>query len=229
MQILSVAPDILILTETCDEVDLASFGYSSLCTARNCYQKYCSVIWSKYPILNAIQTYGTETAVCAVIDTPLGKVIVYGTIITYFGDTGPNRNSPYWYEHHKAISDHGDDWKRIFFDENVCRLPLIVAGDFNQPRDGSRYNRSKDGLNISMLDEQLKRNQLICLTTEDFGLTGKLDVDTVKGYVRSNIDHICVTTSAFSVESVGAWNHFTKDNVFMTDHNGVYADLVTFR
>lgn len=222
-QILLIATDIIILTETCDEVDLTLHGYSALCTSRNCYQKYCSVIWSKFPILNAIPTYDPETAACAVVDTPLGKFLIYGTIITYFGDKGPNKNSPYWYEHHKAIRDHGNDWERIC---SSHELPLIVAGDFNQPRDGSKYNRSKNGQNILMLDEELKRNRLTCLTSEDFELTGKLDIDPIKGYVRSNIDHICMTDDALSVLNVGAWNHFTENNIFMSDHNGVYVDLM---
>jgi endonuclease/exonuclease/phosphatase family metal-dependent hydrolase len=223
-KILSVAPDIVILTETCDEVDLTTYGYFSQWTERNRYQKYWSVIWSRYSMLRSIRTYDAETAVCAEIATPLGNVIVYGTIITFFGDKGPNGISPHWYEHHKAIKEHGDDWERIHYNE---KLPLIVAGDFNQPRDGSKFNRSKDGLNISMLDAELKRNHLKCLTIENFELTGKLDIDPVKGYVRSNIDHICVTDNFFSMETVGAWNHFTTEHVFMSDHNGVYVDLQT--
>ena len=129
-QILSVAPDILILTETCDEVDLAPFGYFSLCTEKNYYQKYCSVIWSKFPILTAIRTYDPETSACAVIDTPLGNLLVYGTIITYFGDKGPNRHSPYWYEHHKAIRDHGEDWERII-SAQVVRRGLVWTLTFS--------------------------------------------------------------------------------------------------
>lgn len=224
-QIRSIAPDILVLTETCDGVDLAPFGYTAALTERNKFQKYWSVIWSKYLSLKTIPTYDPETAVCAEIDTPLGRIIVYGTIITYFGDAGSDGKSPYWYEHHKAIGQHGDDWSKIFFEDYGCRLPLIVAGDYNQPRDGSKYNRSKDGLNIKLLDEQLERNQLACLTSEDFRLAGKLSVDPVKKFVRSNIDHICATRDAFRVCSIGAWDHFTKDIVFMSDHNGVYVDL----
>ncbi|KAF0221137.1 MAG: hypothetical protein FD174_635 [Geobacteraceae bacterium] len=76
-RIVSIDPDILVLTETCDSVDLAPYGYTAALTERNQYQKYCSVIWSKYPILKTIPTYDPETAVCAEIDTSLGKVIVY--------------------------------------------------------------------------------------------------------------------------------------------------------
>jgi len=227
-KIISVSADIIILTETCDEVNLLPYGYSySHFSESNSYHKYCSAIWSKYPIVRAIKTYDPETATCAEIASPLGKVIIYGTIITYFGDKGKDGTSPFWHEHHKAINDHGSDWKIIFSDENVCRLPLIVAGDFNQPRDGSKYNKSKDGQNISMLDEALMMNHLTCLTSEDFGLAGKLNADPKKGYIRSNIDHICMTTNAFSVDSVNAWNHFTEDNIYMSDHNGVYVDLST--
>jgi hypothetical protein len=223
-QILHISPDILVLTETCDQVDLTPYGYTPTQTERNSYAKYCSVIWTKFPIARSVPTYDPKTAVCAEISTPFGSVIVYGTIITYFGDTGPDGTSPYWHEHHKEIGAQGDDWNKIY--RNFYGyLPLLVAGDFNQPRDGSKYNRSKGGLNIKLLDEQLDRNGLECLTTEDFAVAGKVGIDPVKGYARNNIDHICATSGAFVVESVGAWDHFTKDNVFMSDHNGVYVDL----
>lgn len=76
-------PDIIVLTETDDDVDLSLYGYHSACSEKNDYGKYCSVIWSKYPFTEKYQTYETDTAVCAQVDTQLGPLIVYGTIITY--------------------------------------------------------------------------------------------------------------------------------------------------
>jgi len=227
-QIRNIAPDIIVLTETCDEVDLSPHGYLfSLPSERNKYQKYYSTIWSKYPILHKVMTYDPETAVCALIQTPLGKVIVYGTIITYFGDRGSDDSSPSpnWFEHHKAIEKHGDDWSKIYKDEYGSRFPLLVCGDFNQPRDGSKYNRSEGGLNISLLDEQLERNYLLCLTKEDFGETGKLHVDPKKNFIRNSIDHICMTKQSYTVNYVGAWDHFDASGKYLSDHNGVYIDL----
>jgi endonuclease/exonuclease/phosphatase family metal-dependent hydrolase len=101
-------------------------------------------------------------------------------------------------------------------------VPFIVAGDFNQTRGASLAYRSVKG--AELLDEQLKRNNLECLTEEDFGAEGKLSPDPRKSYCRQNIDHICVTKGTFRVEKVGAWDHFTAKRE-LSDHNGVFVDL----
>jgi endonuclease/exonuclease/phosphatase family metal-dependent hydrolase len=223
-QINRVDPDILVLTETCEKVDLAPYGYSSVSPQKkNQYGKFWSTIWSKYPIVKQIETYDTETAVCAEIDTPLGAIIVYGTILCYHGYKGPN-NSPVWFEHHKTIKEHSDDWFEIR-SKDIGQKPFVVCGDFNQTRDGSKAYCSKGGESISLLNEQLTRNNLTCLTEEDFGRTGKLNTDPKKGSLRNNIDHICMSHEAFTVREIGAWDHFTESEKYMTDHNGVYVDL----
>lgn len=219
-----IAPDILVLTETCKEVDLRDCGYEfSLTTMKNCHGKFYSTIWSKSPIKTEYRTFDAETAVCAEIETEIGSVIVYGTIITYHGDTGPDGKSKQWVEHYKAIEAQGNDWFRIL---QECRqkFPLVVAGDFNQTRDNSsRTYGTKFGREL--LGKELSRSGLSCLTTENFGMTGKLSIDPSKGWTRNNIDHICLTEGVFKVLNVGAWDHFSETGIFLSDHNGVYADL----
>jgi len=56
---------------------------------------------------------------------------------------------------------------------------------------------------IELLDAELARNDLVCLTERDFGAAGELTPDSEKGCYRHNIDHICVTDHAFEVEKVG--------------------------
>lgn len=103
-------------------------------------------------------------------------------------------------------------------------MPLVIAGDFNQTRDNSfRTYGTKFGREL--LSMKLSQCRLCCLTTEDFGATGKLSIDPSKGWTRNNIDHICVTDKAFTVNDVGAWDHFTESGKFLSDHNGVYVDL----
>ncbi len=183
----------------------------------------CSTIWSRYGIKRSIKTFDPDTAVCAEIDTPLGLMLVYGTILTYHGDRGTKNNSKPWVEHDKEIIRHGDDWHQI--QGQFQNTPLIVAGDFNQTRDGSRSYCSPEG--IDLLDEQMGRNKLTCLTDEDFGASGKLTVSprSKTGSYRHNIDHICVTEGRFEVQQVGAWDHFTASQD-LTDHNGIFVDLV---
>ena len=68
-----------------------------------------------------------------------------------------------------------------------------------KPKDGTKKGRD-------LLSRELSRNRLTCLTDENFGENGKLNVDMKIGKVRSNIDHICMTDNAFRVVRVGAWN-----------------------
>jgi hypothetical protein len=194
-----------------------------LATTKNCHGKHYSTIWSKFPIRKQFSTFDHETAVCAEIETPIGGVIVYGTIITYHGDKGPDGKSKAWEEHYKAIEYHGKDWFRIF-QESQQQVPLVVAGDFNQTRDNSsKTYGTKFGREL--LSRELARCSLQCLTTEDFGATGKLNIDPVKGWPRNNVDHICITDNAFTVLNVGAWDQFTELGEFLSDHNGAYVDL----
>ena len=224
-QINNIAPDIVVLTETCEKVDLTQSGYEvALPSNKNKHGKFWTAIWSKYPIINQITTYDPETAVCVEIGTPAGKIIVYGTILTYHGDKGSDGKSPQWFEHHKAIQDHGDDWFRIVRDSGE-HLPIFVCGDFNQTRDGSNAYCSRGGESIQLLNAQLLRNNLICLTEGDFGAAGKLAIDPKKGCPRNNTDHICMTKDAFQIDRVDAWDHFTKSGSYTSDHNGVYVDI----
>lgn len=219
--IVKVAPDILVLTETCDQVDLSPYGYHAVYAQPNEYKKYCAAIWSKFPITRQHETGDPEATICAQIATLLGDMLVYGTIITYHGDKGPDKNSAAWVEHYKAIGLQGNDWARL---RAQTSLPLIVAGDFNQTRDGSsRTYGTAHGRDL--LTEQLARSGLVCLTTEDFGATGKLRADPLKGWARSNIDHICVAENVYEIGAVGAWDHFAEDGVYLSDHNGVYVDM----
>lgn len=220
-----VGADILVLTETCHQVDLHDAGYRCVTPHRkNKHGKYWSTIWSKLSVSHQIDCYDNEMAVCAQIESPDGDLIVYGTIITWMNDPGtdPNKKSSPWAEHEKSIVDHGADWRTI--QGQYPGIPFVVMGDFNQTRDGaSRGYRSPSG--IQLLNDQLDRNQLECITEEDFGAKGKLTPDPKnKGLYRHNVDHICVSRSRFAVERVGVWDHFSE-KTYWSDHNGIYAEL----
>lgn len=230
MKKLNPMPDIFVLTETRREVDLTEEGYTGIFTeaikpTEICrYERHCSAIWTKFPITKHHKTYDRETAICVEVETPLGNIVIYSTIITWRDDKGPNEDSPPWLEHHREIFRHGDDWYKLRR-EIGNNTPFLVCGDFNQTRDGSNAYCSKGGQSILMLDEQLKRNDMICLTEEDFGKKKKLSTAPNKSYPRNNIDHICATQGAFIVANVGAWDHFDESGTLLSDHNGVFVDL----
>ena len=56
-------------------------------------------------------------------------------------------------------------------------------------------------------------------------MSGKLSVDPKKGLARANIDHICISAGYFQNIEVGAWDHFSEDGAYMSDHNAVFVDL----
>ncbi|MEO8198636.1 MAG: endonuclease/exonuclease/phosphatase family protein, partial [Thermoanaerobaculia bacterium] len=131
--------------------------------------------------------------------------------------------SPAWAEHYRAIRDQDLDWGQLL-DDSGGALPLVVAGDFNQTRDGSLKTYGT-ALGREMLSTALSRNNLTCLTTENFGAREKLQPDPSKGWPRNNIDHICITENAFRVVQVGAWDHFDLSGRYLSDHNGVFVDI----
>jgi endonuclease/exonuclease/phosphatase family metal-dependent hydrolase len=222
-QIGSIDADIWVLSETCDKVDLARAGYRSATPERrNKYGSFWTTVWARLPysIGESLPVHDDDTVTCVEIGTPRGALMVYGTIITWHGDRGADQASPNWVEHHKEIDAQGDDWARLR--ELHPDRPLVVAGDFNQTRDGSRKYCSADS--VERLSAQLDRNDLACVTEEDFGKAGKLTVGPKKGSYRHNIDHICLAAPLQAMK-VGVWDHFTGEHE-LSDHNGVFADLI---
>lgn len=224
--LLNLSADIIVLTETCTEVSgqLERAGFATVDTSPNKYGKrYVALHFGpRVAHKEKLATFDDLLACSARVGSPIGDLTVYGLIITYGGYRGPDRELPPWGEHYKAIQRFGDDWSKL-----SDLAPMLVAGDFNQTRDGSsRTYGTKEGRR--RLGVELDRNRLDCLTTEDFGAKGMLRVDPAKGWARHNIDHICATRDAFRVAAVGAWDHF--DDVagrtrYLSDHNGVYVDL----
>jgi hypothetical protein len=143
----------------------------------------------------------------------------------YADDKGIDGKSKRWEEHNKAIEIQGKEWNSFIEAHPDC--VFLVAGDFNQTRDGSKQTYgTKHGRDL--LSIQLNKNNLVCLTEDNFGELGKLTPDpkTGCGWFRNNIDHICISKNDFELISADAWNHFTNDGIYMSDHNGVFVDIV---
>ena len=183
-----------------------------------------SSIWSRFPINQIIETHDPETAVCVDLQTPEGPVIVYATVIPYDGaGTGyPYRSGMEFVEglktmelHRASIERHRTDWQRIRAEHPDHEF--IVAGDFNQHRDGvgSYGARGREPLSNA-----LSASMLSCVTEQDFKALGKLTT-------RRNLDHICLSQRLVSkVTEVDAWEAGTLPNGKRhSDHNGVWVDL----
>ena len=221
-RIKAVAADIWVLTETCDRVDLSAQGYNCKTPfKRNEYGNYWTTVWlsSSFSFTQQVHSYDDETITCVEVDSAGGRFLLYATILPYamyrVDKDGPKK----WDEHYKEILAQGAEWHEL---QGVRGLPMIVAGDFNQARDGIGRYSSRKGRDL--LTAQLANCGLQCVTEEDFGKLGKLSVGPKMESYRHNIDHICVTSSSFQVKATGAWDHFVGERM-LSDHNGVYVDL----
>jgi endonuclease/exonuclease/phosphatase family metal-dependent hydrolase len=216
-KIAEIQADLWILTETNSAISLEgchSLASESLPSYHSAGESFAT-IWSRTPILNKISTFDPYFAVCAEIESPLGPMIVYGSIITYANDRGLSGASKRWEETRKSIDAHDLDWQNIR--KEYPNHPMVVAGDFNQSLDGSGWYA--DAVSTTKLSEALKRSNLVCETKEDMRKTGKLQT-------RATVDHICLSRNiAMNSTVVGAWEGTSDVLGRMSDHNGVYVDL----
>lgn len=212
-----VNADLWVLTETHSVIAL--HGYSCLASrslpAYHAEGESFATIWSRWPILRSIPTFDPYFAVCAEIDSPDHPMIVFGTIITYANDPGPDGKARRWQEHRKSIDLHSTDWRRLR--EEFPNHPICVAGDFNQSRDGSGWYEDTESL--QKLSTALEQSSLRCVTEIDMRANGLLQT-------RASIDHICLSQHlAENVQSIGAWEGTSQDGCRMSDHNGVVVEI----
>lgn len=170
-----------------------------------------TTIWSRYGIKRSIETYDPDTIVCAEIDTPIGLMLVYGTIITYWNDTDKDYPEQ-WKKHQAEIDEHRKDWQKIFkkFPDHI----LCIAGDFNQNWDGTRWFPK-----VKMNDDSV--GQLLAhLTDHSLACVTRKDIRKEMGFHRASVDHICLS------ERIA--NRNIKDDYWYVDgftHNGVCVDI----
>ena len=148
--------DILILTETDSIINLGT-KYSSIST-QNLFKGYDgtpyknteirTTIWTKFKIKKQHATYDNYTSVCAAIQTPLGLLNVYGTIIGVFNGKGERFESD--------MKSSSLDFEKL--SGNIC-----IAGDFNIALSGFAYPSHKARNEINEIFERLN---LKCLTSE---------------------------------------------------------------
>src|SRR5689334_7011584 len=149
-KIAEVNADIWVLTETNESIQ--PDGYVCLATPATSLRRSgerATMIWSRWPMQEVpiftdlpetetsprvwpsytVSSRDTAPAVCAIVNIPGKPLLVYGTIITYFGDRGPSGQSKYNVEQCISIAAHQRDWQRIR--SLYPDLPMIAAGDFD--------------------------------------------------------------------------------------------------
>ena len=154
--------------------------------------------------------------VAADIETPLGRMIVYGCVIAWshkptFDDGTPAAT---WEVHAAEIDRQATEW--LWLREHHPDRPLVVAGDFNQGRSGRRWDYGTHALRQQLTD-RLDQVGLRSLTDLDLVETGQL--------VQSHVQHICVSPELRASGRVHAWERTDESGQRLSDHPTLAADL----
>lgn len=208
----SLASDIYVLTECHDRFALTGCHGPIMSTPGQAPYKPADRavgIWSKWPVLRSLETTDGSLSACAEIDSPLGPLIVYGTILPYHAAGKPEAS--HWQRHREALGQQIEDWHRLRVGHP--KHMMCVAGDFNMNLDGRKWYG--DQASRARLLAALDGLGLRCVTTADWQQT----------VARSSIDHICITANLAVSGDASAWPG-TIGGRRLSDHNGVMVDLV---
>jgi len=229
-QIAAVQADIWVLTETNEHFELP--GYRPLSTpdaGRYPKGRKTTMLWVRedwavqaipvFPDLPeredpartwpsfTVSSQDTAPAICAIVETPGGKVLVYGTVITYAGDKGPWGTATNNQEQLRSTKAHHHDWCRLR--EAYPELPFIAAGDFDATCDERNYPAEET---CDTLRAAIVENGLVCLSKEHW------------------IDHICVSSEHYGSSEVRVYHPtyfspWSNKTVTVSDHHCVAATL----
>lgn len=219
MGILRANPaDIWILTETHDDLDLSETHkpvHSAQRPTGRPGARWVS-IWTTFEILQRIDVVDAERTVAAMLNTPLGLMIVYGTVLPWHSDRGrnaPGVEVPYWSEHHREIPRQAAEWSGLRVRHGDALL--CVAGDLNMSVNGPHYYGTK--LGRSLLSEAMDANRLTCVTSTD-----RLPPGALK---HPPIDHVLLSDDhATTTRVASAWEG-TQHGARLSDHSGLVVDV----
>lgn len=210
--------DVWVLTETHDDLDLSG-GH----TAIHSEQRYSTpggrwtTIWTSLPVIERLSTVDPRRCVGVRLDAgDAGELIVYGTVLPWRGDTGPDETHPArgWDEFRRVAPEQGQEWASLR--DRYPLATLVVAGDLNQDLGGRHYYGTK--VCRALLSAQMANANLTCLTTTDSFDQGVLE--------HPPIDHVYASPgrdTSFTTK-VHGWNN-VADGVRLSDHGGT---LVSF-
>lgn len=179
-----------------------------------------TAIWSHWPIETVAEPAphrrGTVTAL---VTTPEGPLLVYGTVIAYQHEPHHDDGRPArgWEVHAAEVARQVAEWRRLR--ELFPGVPLVVAGDFNQARSGARWSYGTNAARQALTDG-LADAGLVCLTQVDLASAGVVSE-------RSHVEHICVSAELTAESRVLAWDRVDLQGTRLSDHPTIAIDLLT--
>ena len=210
--------DIWALTETHDELDLSSThaAVSTLQRPSGRVGGRWTTIWTRCPVLAAPAVADPIRTVAALLDTPFGPVLVYGTVMPWGNDAGPDPKSPStrWTEQGRVLPEQVAEWARLRGQHPGAAL--VVAGDFNMNLGGKHHYGTLRGR--VTLREGSSKNGLFCATETERVPSGALR--------DPPIDHVAVPACWEGRTTVAAaWEGRAPDGVKLSDHSGLVVEV----
>ncbi|MDM0045719.1 hypothetical protein QTH91_14610 [Variovorax dokdonensis] len=209
--------DVLVLTEVMDDFIIPGMTPCFTAPGQPPYKpaNRAAGIWSQWPS-SRLPVTNERLSVCVALDAPalFGRVIVYGTIITYAMDGVRSKEARAWERHREAVRDVTEDCRTLR--QNYPEWHLVLAGDFNMNLDGTKWYGDKHATNLLL--EGLTKTGMMCHTSED--------IRKVHGADRANIDHIWTSEGLGAISPLKIWNARRDESDQLSDHNGVAIDLL---
>lgn len=216
-----VAADIWVLTEThLDHQPSQGHPYSAFSPPhpeRRPEHERWTGIWSRWPItaLDDPPPHRRGT-VTALTETPFGPLLVYGTVIAWANEPhhDDGRAARMWEVHLAEIERQAGEWAELR--RRYPDVPLVVAGDFNQDRDGSGWYGTRAGRDL--LTAGLAGADMTCVTEMDAVAGGLLEGHHL-------VDHLCVPKELSGQVEVRCWEPVEQSGQRLSDHPTVAIDL----
>jgi hypothetical protein len=122
----------------------------------------------------ALTSQDIAPVACALAETPVGPVLVYGTIITWPGDQGPQGGMANGKAQRQAIDTLAADWTSLR--STLRDIPLFVVGNLNVSLGGPVYPSRELRQHLA---GALSQGGMRCLTADFVAPEGKPVVDHI--------------------------------------------------
>lgn len=210
--------DVWVLTETHDDLDLSRTHTPVRSVQRPTGRAggRWTTVWSRGPVLQRLDVDDPIRTVAALVESAAGRLVVYGTVLPWHADLGPDpaRPAKAWTEQDRVLPRQIAEWRRL--GERYPGLPLVVAGDLNMNLGGKHHYGTARGR--ARLREGLAELGLVCATE-----TERLP----EGWLRyPPIDHVLVPAAwGPRTRVVSAWEGTTAAGVRLSDHSGLVVEV----
>ena len=211
-RLLAEDADIWVLTETHDELDLSATHRAVSTHQRptgRAGARWCT-IWSRWPLEEVLEVEDPVRTAACVVSSPLGRVLVYATVLPWHTDPGPDAQAPArnWHEQYRVTPLQGAEWAAL-----RTRFPdaaLVVAGDLNMNLGGRHYYGTR--LGRQLLEAAMEGANLRCATRTELVADGLLG--------HPPIDHVLVPVG-WQTRVVSAWEGRDAAGIRLSDHSGL--------